>query len=445
MSFPAFAEQVGLPLEPFQHRIAKAAVGPERELVVLLPRGQGKTTLLAALAVHHLATVEDAAVYVAAASRDQARILFEQASRFVIRLDDPRLVIRHLELRWCEDPDRPLRFTRHLRVLAADALKLHGLTPSLAIIDELHAHGDDSVYLAMRTAAMKRPGSRLVVISTAGQGAESPLGRLRSRALALPQVKRRGGFTDAQGPNLRLLEWSLPEEVELADLEAIKSVNPASWITRDALREQREAVPELAFRRFHANQWTERASHWLPPGAWQRCVGQPSFRDGEPIWVGVDVGGDKSASAVVWINQAHEVGVEIFHGDAGVLDCIAAIRELASRYELREVMYDPWRFGQAAQELEQERVTVTAFPQTDVRMVPASDRLYQAVVQQRLVLPDNEELRQHMANTIARHGRRGWRLDKPSLEQPNDAIIALCMALEAMENQPEPVELIGWL
>jgi hypothetical protein len=46
---------------------------------------------------------------------------------------------------------------------------------------------------------------------------------------------------------------------------------------------------------------------------------------------------------------------------------------------------------------------------------------------------------------IARHSRRGWRLDKPSLEQPNDAIIALCMALEAMENQPEPVQLLGWL
>jgi hypothetical protein len=57
----------------------------------------------------------------------------------------------------------------------------------------------------------------------------------------------------------------------------------------------------------------------------------------------------------------------------------------------------------------------------------------------------NEELRQHMANTIARHNRRGWRLDKPSLEQPNDSIIALCMALEALENQPEPVEVIGWL
>ena len=58
---------------------------------------------------------------------------------------------------------------------------------------------------------------------------------------------------------------------------------------------------------------------------------------------------------------------------------------------------------------------------TDVRMVPASDRLYQAVVQKRLTLPDSEEFRQHMANTIARHNRRGWRLDKPSLEQPNDS------------------------
>jgi phage terminase large subunit-like protein len=283
------------------------------------------------------------------------------------------------------------------------------------------------------------------VISTAGQGADSPLGRLRTRALAQPQVKRRGGFTDAHGPNLRMLEWSLPEDADVDDMRAVKAVNPASWITAADLAEQREAVPEMAFRRFHANQWTERESHWLPAGAWQQCVGQPVFTDGEPIWAGVDVGGDRSASAVVWINAAYQVGCEIFHGDAGVLGCVDLVRELAARYDLREVMYDPWRFGQAAQELEQARIVVTAFPQTDVRMVPASDRLYQAVVQQRLTLPDHEELRQHMANTIARHNRRGWRLDKPSLKQPNDAIIALCMALEAMENQPEPVEVIGWL
>jgi len=192
----------------------------------------------------------------------------------------------------------------------------------------------------------------------------------------------------------------------------VKEANPASWITADGLRQQQEALPPLAYQRFHCNRWTEREAHWLPAGA---CVGTPIFRDGEPVWIGVDVGGDRSASAVVWVNEGHRVGCEIFHGDPGVLDCINLIRELAGRYDLRKVMYDPWRFGQAAQELEQERITVTAYPQTDVRMVPASDRLYQAV-QQRLTLPDSEELRTHMANTIARHNRRGWRLDKPSLK-----------------------------
>jgi phage terminase large subunit-like protein len=121
------------------------------------------------------------------------------------------------------------------------------------------------------------------------------------------------------------------------------------------------------------------------------------------------------------------------------------VRELAHEYDLRELVFDPWRFGQAAQELERERLVVTAFPQTDVRMIPASDRLYRAVVEQRLVLPDHDEFRQHAANTIAKHSRRGWRLDKPSLEQPNDSIIALCMALDAHENQPEPVQVLGWL
>jgi hypothetical protein len=36
--FLAFADRVGLRLEPFQRRIARAAFGDERELLVLLPR-----------------------------------------------------------------------------------------------------------------------------------------------------------------------------------------------------------------------------------------------------------------------------------------------------------------------------------------------------------------------------------------------------------------------
>jgi len=74
------------------------------EIVVLLPRGNGKTHLVAAIALHHLLTVENAAVYCAAASREQARILFEAAAGFARLLDHPNVVDRHLELRWCQIP-----------------------------------------------------------------------------------------------------------------------------------------------------------------------------------------------------------------------------------------------------------------------------------------------------------------------------------------------------
>ena len=46
--------------------------------------------------------------------------------------------------------------------------RVHGFTPSLAIVDELHAHRDDALYLAFRTGLAKRADARLVTITTAG-------------------------------------------------------------------------------------------------------------------------------------------------------------------------------------------------------------------------------------------------------------------------------------
>ena len=189
----------------------------------------------------------------------------------------------------------------------------------------------------------------------------------------------------------------------------------------------------------------ERAGHWLPPGAWHACVGEPTFTPGESIWVCVDVGGDRSATAVVWLNTNHHVGVWIGHGEEAVLEAVELLRELTERYSVAEVVFDPWRFGQAAVELEREGLTVVKFPQTDQRMIPASSRLHAAIVSGRIVLPDHDELRQHAANAIARHSRRGWRIDKASRSDKIDAIIALCMALARLEDRPERVRLIGSL
>jgi hypothetical protein len=97
-------------------------------------------------------------------------------------LDHPNVVHRHLELRWCPDPDEPKVYTRFLRLLPAEAPRLYGLTPSLMFLDEMQALATDDVYVALSSALHKRPDSKLIVVSTAGQGAESPLGKLRARA-----------------------------------------------------------------------------------------------------------------------------------------------------------------------------------------------------------------------------------------------------------------------
>lgn len=434
-----FGDLIDESLHPHEKRIARAYFGSAREICAILPRGNAKTSVAAKIAVHHLLTVPGAAVTIGAASRDQARIAFERMRGFAQHPAlDGLLVIRHLELR-AEDSGGLLR------VVPSDGPRVHGLSSTLYLGDETWAWPAGGELLeAMQTGLIKRRDSKLLLISTAAAQLDSPLGRLRARALAHPSTKRTGPVVEARG-DLHWLEWSLPDDADLDDLDAVLKVNPAPWITLPDLRRQRAAVPDTAFAQFHACRWGVGEGSWLPPGAWQACVGEPALTPGEDVWIGVDVGGERSATAVVYVNAGLHAGAAIYHGDSGVLEAVDHVRALAATYNVRELVYDPWRFGQAAQELEREGLVVVAFPQHDARMIPASARLHAAVVERRLTLPNDPELARHAADAIARHSRRGWRIDKPNPRANIDAIIALCMAVERAEEKPAPMELLGWL
>jgi phage terminase large subunit-like protein len=446
--YPGFVDlcaRVGFALEPFQRRIARLVFEGRREVLILLPRGQGKTCLQALVALHHLLTVEDAEIFCCASSRDQAKILYQYAARFARELDHPNVVHRHLELRWCPDPSEPTDFTRYLRVLPAEAPRLYGLTPSLMFLDEYQALTDDEVYVALSSALHKRPDAKLIVVSTAGQGAGSPLGRLRARALGLPDVRRKGFVTEAKGPDLAMLEWAVPDDAKITP-SVVKRANPGSWIGRHQISAARDALPELAYRRFVANQWTAKVGAWLPSGSWQACAGEVEVADGDRIWVGVDVGGERSDSAVVWVTEDLDVGCEVFEGAEAVVDVAEFVPVLAERYQIVECVFDPWRAQQMAREWEQRGVSVSEFQQYDRNMIPASQQLYDAVVEGKLTHPDDERLNRHVAAAVARHGRRGWRLDKADDSEPIDGVVALCMALAAKTAPgPEPVKFLGWL
>src|SRR5436190_312270 len=98
--FQRFCRLVGFDLAAHQVRIAEAILGPQREVLVVVPRGAGKTRLVAALSLWHLLTHPEPQAYVGAAARDQARVCFEYARAMARHPAVARRVtVRHNELR----------------------------------------------------------------------------------------------------------------------------------------------------------------------------------------------------------------------------------------------------------------------------------------------------------------------------------------------------------
>ena len=281
----SFCEVIEEALEPHERRIARVHFGDQREVYAILPRGNLKTSLAAKIGLHHLLTVPNASVTIGAASKDQARICFERMRGFAQHpaLED-QLIVRHLELRH-EDEDG----LRLLRVVVSEGARVHGLSSSLYIGDEIWAWRGDELLEAMLTGLVKRPDARFLGISTAAARLDTALGRLRARAMA-GTVTRKGAVIDALAPGMRWLEWSLAEDREITDFRAIKTCNPAGYISTGSLREQAQRVTPISFAQFHCCRWGVSEGSWLPVGAWSACAGSWAPRDA-PVVLGVDIGG----------------------------------------------------------------------------------------------------------------------------------------------------------
>jgi len=444
--FYAFARAVGAQLEPFQRKIARAHFGPEREAVVILPRGSIKSTTASLIAVHHVLTTPNPGVYIGAASREQARVIGGMVRELVRHpAISPHLVWRTDAVRWAHDPKGPAV----LQVVASDGEKAHGWPrPTLIIGDEIWCWADREPTLlgAMMTAMLKVPTCRFLGLSVSASQLDSPLGRMRVRALAAPHVKRsgRGGVEiEAKGDGLHWLEWSVPDDADPDDLRLVAAVNPLRTVAE--LAEQRKRVTEVEWLQFHLCRWGVLSARWLPAGAWAARRGVVDA-DGEPVWRGVDIGGSRSASAVVGVTADLRVcEVHVFQGDGAVLEVTGRILEIADRRPIQEVAFDPMRFQAEALRLERDHgLVVVQFDQSHSRMVAASENLHRVIVGGELTHPGDPELDRHVAAAVAKATPRGWRLDKMNDAAQIDAAVALAMACQRVEQRPAPVKLHGW-
>jgi phage terminase large subunit-like protein len=299
---------------------------------------------------------------------------------------------------------------------------------------------------AFQTGLVKRPDSKLLLISTSSGDLDSPLGQMRRRAMAMANVHRAGPVVEAKSRDFHWLEWSLSDEHELDNLKAIKRCNPAPWIGIGDLRRQKESVSEGAFGQFHACRWGIRESTWLPEGAWAGCRGKVEFTSGETIWIGIDVGGARSATGVCWMNSRLHVGIAIFEGEDAVFEASEVVLRLAETYRIESVNFDPWRAAVLVRQWELRGIKCTAWLWTDARVIPAAAEVFDAIVNGKLTHPGDEALDRHMALVVGRSTRRGLRIDKANESDQIDGASALLMAYEAATAPPPPpTRVLGWL
>lgn len=449
--FCAFCRDVGYDtLKPFQRRIIRAHFAGERELIAILPRGSAKSTLAAHLVIHHVLSHAEPGVYVGAASRDQARIIGAMMRQLVQRpAVQDRLVWRTDAVRWAHDPKGPAVAT----VVASDGARAHGWPhPTLIVADEVWAWEDrePSLLSAMQTSLLKNPGCRFLGISTAAASLDSPLGRLRGRALAAPHVDRTAAVLEAQGDGLRWLEWSVAADGDTENMRTVAAANPLR--TPAEMREQRGRVSEIAWLQWHCNRWGVGSTQWLPPGAWGRCAAVYDIEPADELVLGVDVGGSRSATAVVGCvarddGRVDVATVEVWQGTDAVLEASAYIEDLvAGGRPIREVVFDPMRFSSEALRLERDHgLILTEWPQSETRMTICSERLHGLVVEQRLRHPGVAELDRHVAAAVAKPTPRGWRLVKSAEAAQIDALIALAMAAERATQPVAELKFHGWV
>lgn len=446
--FAKFCEQLlvtenggPLILEDWQRNVILDLFDGAQESVILLPKGNGKTTMMGALSLFHLVTTEDARCYIAAASRDQATLMYQHAAGFVKR--NPGLQ----ELILVRDGYRELRSkadTGFVKVLASDANTADGVGGTLCFVDELHRHKSPALYQVFRDGLGKRNGS-MVTISTAGADLEGPLGKLRTRAHQLEDRVTTGFHFRARSNDGSFVahEWCVPEGEDTDNIELVKQANPSSFVTVEDLRRRRESpsTHERDWLRFACNQWVVSMDDaWLEPGKWDSLyetgVEIPVESD---VWVGVDIGLRHDTSAVTVIYQREDekwvVEARIWTppegGEVALAEVEGHIMDLHDKFNVRGVVYDRWAFSRSAQELEARGAYCVEFPMTNERTVPACSRLLEAINRGELVHNGNTELEAHVQAGTVKMTERGARITKGKHSQGGkkiDALIALLLA-----------------
>lgn len=431
-----------------------------RQALVLLPRKNGKSALGAGIALFGMVYGPSGGeVYSCAADKEQARIVFGTAKKMIEM--QPNFTGYFKTYR---DAIEFLPTATVYRCLSAEAYTKEGLSPHLVIFDEVHAQPNRDLWEVMSLATGARLEPLMLGISTAGVKTDTT--GQDSLCYTLHQYGQRVASGEIDDPAFFYEYWGVPDDADHRDPEIWRAANPGfgDIVAAEDFESAVKRTPENEFRTKRLNQWVSTSTAWLPAGAWDACHDPESvLEQGDEVILGFDGSFNNDSTALVACRVADDERLPHIEVIAAwekptsatldwavpIFDVEDAIRDACRQFDVREIVCDPYRWSRTYQILEDEGLPVVEFPQSPARMVPATQRFYEAVVNQTLTHNGDPRLARHLANTVIRVDSRGTRISKDAKHSPRkiDLAVSAVMALERamFEYEPEPVpQFFSW-
>jgi len=301
-------------VDPWVERIVRRIYGPRddqgrrivRRVVLLVPRGNRKTSLAAALALLHTIGPERASggeCIFAAADRNQAGIGFREAVG-VIRED--KRVAKAVKVYDAHNAPKRIAFPRDgvvLETISSDGAAQHGRTPSFVLADEIHIWKGRELWEALTTGLDKTDGGLLVIATTAGRGHEN-------LAWEVIEDARKVARGEVDDPTILPILFEASPEADWRDEALWHAVNPGlahgypslQGFRDHAKRAERSPAELESLKQLKLNVWADNSlSPFITMADYDAGAGPIDMAalEGKPCWIGVDMSTTTDLTAVV--------------------------------------------------------------------------------------------------------------------------------------------------
>ena len=240
-----------------------------------VPRKNAKSTKCAARALYLFGADQEAGaeVYTAATTRDQAKIVFNDAR--LMAKKSPQM-LADLDIKVLLHQLKVQNSANVLQPLAADSDNLDGLNVHGAIIDELHAHKKRDLYDVIVDGKAAREQPLISIITTAGTDLEGICYEIRDYAALVLKGVKDNSFKD---DSFFAIIYTIDEDDNWEDVKSWKKANPNYNVSvnprdlEDSYKIAKQTSRGIAnFKTKRLNVWVSSKNAWLNMEDWAACA-----------------------------------------------------------------------------------------------------------------------------------------------------------------------------